>query len=214
LLYSQVEKTNKETVLGYDAKLKNAKLSYFIGDFKLAEEHLDILKKATSREIANDALELSLRIKENTASDSLATSLKEYASIEMLLNQNKLDAAITKLDALKKKEGDGDSLRMKSSMLLDDIYWLEANTLLKQGDFEKTISLLRMITKFYSQDVLSDDAYFLEAEVLEKHLNKKSEAMEIYRDFLSKYPGSVYASEARKRYRELRGDFANANSIN
>jgi outer membrane protein assembly factor BamD (BamD/ComL family) len=62
--------------------------------------------------------------------------------------------------------------------------------------------------------VLSDDAYFLEAEVLEKHLNKKSEAMEIYRDFLSKYPGSVYASEARKRYRELRGDFANANSIN
>jgi outer membrane protein assembly factor BamD (BamD/ComL family) len=201
-------------VLGYDAKLKNAKLSYFIGDFKLAEEHLDILKKATSREIANDALELSLRIKENTASDSLATSLKEYASIEMLLNQNKLDAAITKLDALKKKEGDGDSLRMKSSMLLDDIYWLEANTLLKQGDFEKTISLLRMITKFYSQDVLSDDAYFLEAEVLEKHLNKKSEAMEIYRDFLSKYPGSVYASEARKRYRELRGDFANANSIN
>jgi hypothetical protein len=214
LLYSQVEKTNKETVLGYDAKLKNAKLSYFIGDFKLAEEHLDILKKATSREIANDALELSLRIKENTASDTLATSLKEYASIEMLLNQNKLDAAITKLDALKKIEGDGDSLRMKSSTLLDDIYWLEANTLLKQGDFERTISLLRMITKFYSQDVLSDDAYFLEAEVFEQHLNKKSEAMEIYRDFLSKYPGSVYASEARKRYRELRGDFTNANSIN
>ncbi len=210
LLYSQVEKTNKETVLGYDAKLKNAKLSYFIGDFKLAEEHLDILKKATSREIANDALELSLRIKENTASDTLATSLKEYASIEMLLNQNKLDAAITKLDALKKIEGDGDSLRMKSSTLLDDIYWLEANTLLKQGDFEKTISVLRMITKFYSQDVLSDDAYFLEAEVLEKHLNKKSEAMEIYRDFLSKYPGSVYAFEARKRYRELRGDFTSA----
>lgn len=210
LLYSQVEKTNKETVLGYDAKLKNAKLSYFIGDFKLAEEHLDILKKATSREIANDALDLSLRIKENTASDSLATSLKEYASIEMLLNQNKLDAAITKLNALKKIEGDGDSLRMKSSTLLDDIYWLEANTLLKQGDFEKTISLLRMITKFYSQDVLSDDAYFLEAEVLEKHLNKKSEAMEIYRDFLSKYPGSVYAFEARKRYRELRGDFTSA----
>lgn len=214
LLYSQVEKTNKETVLGYDAKLKNAKLSYFIGDFKLAEEHLDILKKATSREIANDALELSLRIKENTDSDTLATSLKEYASIEMLLNQNKLNAALTKLDALKKIEGDGDSLRMKSSTLLDDIYWLEANTLLKQGDFEKTISRLRMITKFYSQDVLSDDAYFLEAEVFEKHLNKKLEAMEIYRDFLSKYPGSVYASEARKRYRELRGDFTNANSIN
>ncbi|CAN5374953.1 hypothetical protein BH10BAC4_BH10BAC4_09840 [soil metagenome] len=31
--------------------------------------------------------------------------------------------------------------------------------------------------------------------------------MEIYRTFLDKYPGSVYAAEARKRFRTLRGDF-------
>ncbi len=33
LLYSQVEKSQRETPLGYEAKLKNAKLSYFKGDF-------------------------------------------------------------------------------------------------------------------------------------------------------------------------------------
>jgi hypothetical protein len=32
--------------------------------------------------------------------------------------------------------------------------------------------------------------------------------MEIYREFLNKFPGSVFAAEARKRYRTLRGDFA------
>jgi len=31
--------------------------------------------------------------------------------------------------------------------------------------------------------------------------------MEIYRDFLTKHAGSVYAAEARKRYRLMRGDF-------
>jgi len=36
--------------------------------------------------------------------------------------------------------------------------------------------------------------------------------MEIYRDFLNKYPGSVYAAEARKRYRTLRGDFTEVDS--
>src|SRR5690606_2914346 len=36
LLYSQVEKIQKENPLGYEAKLKNAKLSYFKGDFRLA----------------------------------------------------------------------------------------------------------------------------------------------------------------------------------
>jgi hypothetical protein len=214
LLYSQVEKSNKETPLAFEAKLKNAKLSYFIGDFKLAEEHLDILKKATTREIANDALELSLRIKENSSSDSINQSLKEYASIEMLLYQNKLTQAILKIEALKKQQGDGDSIKMKNSTLLDDIYWLEANLRLKKGEFEKTIELLRLITKFYSDDVLSDDAYFLEGEVMEKYQNKKTEGMEIYRNFLTKYPGSVYAFEARKRYRELRGDFAPTSPIN
>jgi outer membrane protein assembly factor BamD (BamD/ComL family) len=37
--------------------------------------------------------------------------------------------------------------------------------------------------------------------------------MEIYRDFLNKYPGSVYAAEARKRFRNLRGDFAEEKPI-
>ncbi|HEY9047343.1 MAG TPA: tetratricopeptide repeat protein, partial [Ohtaekwangia sp.] len=101
LLYSQVEKTQKENPVGYEAKLKNAKLSYYKGDFRLAQEHLDILKEATTREIANDALDLSMRIKENIAFDSLGEALKEYASVELLLYQNKTDEALKQLEKLK-----------------------------------------------------------------------------------------------------------------
>lgn len=231
LLYSQVEKTQRETPLGYEAKLKNAKLSYFKGDFLLAQEHLDILKQATSREIANDAMELSMRIKENTAFDSTGAALKEYAAIELLLAQNKIDQALQRLDhfqvtkRVKMSKADaimaqltpseivGDSVWVDQktdinlTSIQDDIYWLEANLRMKRGEFDQSVALLEKIVTEYGDDILSDDAYFLEGEIFEQHLNNKDKAMEIYREFLNKYPGSVYAAEARKRYRMLRGDF-------
>jgi hypothetical protein len=49
LLYSQVEKSQKEDYLGQEAKLKNAKLYYYNGEFDLSKEVLDILKKDISK---------------------------------------------------------------------------------------------------------------------------------------------------------------------
>jgi tetratricopeptide (TPR) repeat protein len=210
LLYSQVEKAQRETPLGYDAKLRNAKLSYYKGDFKLAQEHLDILKQATTREIANDAMDLSIRIKENTTFDSSGAALKKFAAIELLLYQNKTNDALAGIEALRKEEGDDKltSPGSTTSTILDDVYWLEANIYMKQGEFEKAIGLLQKILDLYGEDILADDAYFLQGEIYELQLHNKTKAMEIYREFLNKYPGSVYAAEARKRYRQLRGDFS------
>ncbi len=200
LLYSQVEKTQRETPLGYEAKLKNAKLSYFKGEFKLAQEHLDILKQATTREIANDAMELSMRIKENITFDTTGTALKEYAAIELLMAQNKIDEALARLSKFSETTTD--------QQIKDDVYWLEASLRLKKGEFEKALALCEKIVTEFGEDILSDDAYFMEAEIQERYLKNKDKAMELYRDFLTKYPGSVYVAEARKRFRQLRGDFA------
>jgi len=199
LLYSQVEKTQRETPLGYEAKLKNAKLYYFKGDFKLAQEHLDILKQATTREIANDAMELSMRIKENTTFDTTGRALKEYASIELLMAQNKIEEALSKLSHFEEKATD--------KQIKDDVYWLEASLRLKNGEFDKALALCEKIVSEFGDDILADDAYFMEGEIQELYLKNKDKAMEIYREFLTKYPGSVYVAEARKRFRYLRGDF-------
>lgn len=229
LLYSQVEKALKESPLGYEAKLKNAKLFYYKGNFRLAQEHLDILKEATTREIANDAMELSMRIKENIAFDSAGEALKAYASVELLLTQNK---SLEALDGLKKiREGrirlskeeaflkninfdrttSGDSVWVSfpNHTILDDAYWLEANLRMQRGEFEKSLGLLQKILDEYPDDILADDAFFLQGEIYERQLSNKDKAMEVYREFLNKYPGSVFAAEARKRFRTLRGDFVN-----
>jgi outer membrane protein assembly factor BamD (BamD/ComL family) len=227
LLYSQVEKSLRENPIGYEAKLRNAKLSYYKGNFRLAQEHLDILKEATTREIANDALELSLRIKENIAIDSAGEALKVYAGIELLLYQNKTDAALAKIAQLKQgsikisKEdafllgitdfaafkNDSTSITFSNHTILDDVYWLEANIRMQRGEFDRAINLLQKILNEYANDVLADDAYFLQGEIYERQLHNREKAMEIYREFLTRFPGSVYAAEARKRFRTLRGDF-------
>jgi len=210
LLYSQVEKTQKESVIGYEAKLRNAKLNYYKGDFTLAQEHLDILKQATTREIANDAMDLSMRIKENIAFDSVAEGLHEYAATELLLYQNKIEAALKKLDQIKKGI-DEQGKKFPNQTILDDAYWLEANIRLKHGEFQESIALLEKILSEYPDDILADDAYFMEGEIYDRQLKNKEKAMEIYREFLNRYPGSVYAAEARKRFRQLRGDFDQPN---
>jgi len=231
LLYSQVEKIQKENPLGYEAKLKNAKLSYFKGDFKLAQEHLDILKEATTREIANDAMDLSMRIKENIAFDSTGAALKEYAAIELLLYQNKIDEALAAMENFRaggtrwvskndpfvknmrplQTQGDSVLVQVKSAgqvaTIMDDVYWLESNIRLQKGEFLKAVDLLEKITKDYASDILADDAFFRIGEIYERHIGDLSKAMEVYREFLNRFPGSVYAAEARKRFRSLRGDF-------
>lgn len=237
LLYSQVEKSQRETPVGYEAKLKNAKLSYFKGEFLLAQEHLDILKQATTREIANDAIDLSMRIKENTVFDPEGSALKEFASIELLVAQNKTDLALQRLqnftvtrkvkmsvtEAVEKnlqfqQSQQPDSVWVNETVstdrltIKDDVYWLEANLRMKRGEFEIAYNLAEKILTEFSNDILADDAFFLQGELQERYLKNTDKAMEIYRDFLNKYPGSVYAAEARKRYRTLRGDFTEVDS--
>lgn len=234
LLYSQVEKNQRDAPLGYEAKLRNAKLYYYKGDFKLAQEHLDILKQATTREIANDAMELSMMIKENTSFDTTGLSLRQYAHIQLLMYQNKTDQALQQLQKFKSGkvlmkqseafmygfidvntlvETEGDYIWVTlpagatNKLIVDDVYWLEASIRLTKGQFNESLELCEKILTEFPDDILADDAYFLEGDIYEHQLKNKEKAMEIYRTFLDKYPGSVYAAEARKRFRTLRGDF-------
>jgi len=198
LLYSQVEKAHPEAPLGYEAKLRNARLSYFAGDFKLAQSHLDILKEATTREIANDALQLSLLIQESTAEDTLGLALKDYAAVEALVFQNKLPQAITGLDGLLRK--------YPGHALQDDALYLKARLQRRTGSYAAAVATLGQITANPKYDVLSDDALFLTAEIQDENLQDKARAQTLYQEVLTKYPGSIYVAEARKRFRRLRGD--------
>ncbi|MEZ4900438.1 MAG: tetratricopeptide repeat protein [Spirosomataceae bacterium] len=198
LLYSQVDKAQKETPLGYEAKLRNARQYYYTGDFELSKALLDILKTATTREIANDAGSLSLLIQDNTGLDTSEDAMKEYASIDLLLYQNQTEAALWRLDQMAKK--------YKDHPLADEILWLKARTYAKMGENQKSVDNLQQIVDKYSTDILGDDALFMMAEIYQNRFRDKEKSMELYQKILEQYPGSIYAADARKRFRQLRGD--------
>ena len=201
LLYSQVEKSQKDSPMGYEAKLRNAKLAYFRGDFELSKEVLDILKQATTREIANDAMELSLLIQENTGFDSTEAALKDYSAIELLLFQHRNNEAITKLVEMERV--------YRGNPIMDDLIFLRANIYLKQGDVEKGVKDLEFVIQNFPHDIKGDDALYLLAKTYQEVLNQSTKAMKLYQELLIKYPGSIYSAEARKRFRNLRGDTIN-----
>ena len=199
LLYAQVERQFKEEPLGYQAKLKSARLSYFKGEFELAQGHLDILKLATSREIANDALDLSILIKNNTVFDSTDVAMQEYAYVELMLFQNRKRQALLSLDSM--------LVKYAQHSIADEIHYLKAKTHRELGEPAKAVESLNLIIENFDYDILADDALFLSAVILEEDLKDTEKSMERYTRLLTQFPGSIYVSSARQRFRELRGDF-------
>lgn len=199
LLYSQVEKENRDSPLAYEAKLKNARLHYFTGNFSLAKSHLDILKRATTREISNDAIDISVLISDNTYLDSTDVVMQAFANIELMIFQNRIDRAETMLKQM--------IAQHKGHSIIDEVYWKLADIALKAGKFEEAVSNLEKITQEYAYDILADDAAFKIARITEEQVGDTVKAKELYEQFLLAYPGSMYAADARNRFRKLRGDF-------
>jgi tetratricopeptide (TPR) repeat protein len=201
LLYSQVEKAFKYEAVGQEAKFRNAKLSFYNGDFAWAKTQADVLKGATSKLIANDALDLSLIITDAIGVDTNEVPLKMFSSAELLILQHKYNQAITRMDSI--------NLLYTTHTLGDDIFFKKAQIYFKLGRYNDVAQMYKNILEFYPNDLYGDDAQFKLAELYEKYLKDKEKAKLAYQDALVKYPGSIFTVEARKRFRELRGDQLN-----
>jgi len=191
----------KNEPLGHEAKLRNAKASFYIGEFDWAVAQLNILKSATSQFIANDAMYLSLLITDNTIMDTTTQALEMFASADLLFFQNKVDSALSKLDSI--------NALFPTHQLTDDILYKKAEIWSKRGEYEKAAGYLQKVIEGYEQEILGDDALFMLAEIYDYRLKDKMQAMQLYQDLLINHPGSLYTVEARKRYRQLRGDNIN-----
>ena len=198
LLYSQVDKEEKESPLGEEARYRNAKLSYYKGDFEWAQEQLKVLKASTSELISNDAINLSVFIIDNLGMDTNSQAMSMFAGAELLLFQNKEDEADKKLDRI--------IALFPGHALYDDIEFAKAQIFVKKRDFAKAVPLLEDIIKNYGKDLKGDDATFMLAEINEKELHNTEKAKELYKSIITDYNSSLLVIEARKRYRALRGD--------
>ena len=198
LLYGQVEKSFSNEPLGQEAKFKNAKLSFYNGDFSWAKAQLDVLKASTSQLIANDALDLSLLLQDNLAFDTTGNALKMYAKADLLQFKNQLDESLTLLDSI--------NIAFPNNDLADDILQSKSKIYIKKSDYKKTSEILNELIEKYSFSIWADDALFNLAMLEEEKLDDKINAQKHYEKLMTDFPGSLFVIEARKRFRNLRGD--------
>lgn len=200
LLYGQVDKDFLEEPIGQEAKYRNAQLSYYIGEFEWAKAQLDVLKTATTQLMANNALELSLLIQDNTV-DSIEDALLLFSKADLNYHQNKTDRALELLDSIQ--------LLFPKHALSDDIAYKKAEIFYKQKDFAKSAYYYQIVVNEYGSDILGDNALYQLARLNQYQLNNLDEAKKLYEKFILEYPGSFFLTDCRKQFRLLRGDLLN-----
>ncbi|MCP9198989.1 tetratricopeptide repeat protein [Gramella sp. GC03-9] len=198
IYYSQVQNLVKNDEIAQDARFKVAKTSYFKGDFDWAKTQLDILKKSTSQLIANDALELSLLISDNSLEDSTQTALKKYARADLLAFQKKNSEAISALDSI--------LVDHKGEKIEDEALLSQAKLYEEEQNFKKAEGNYLEIINVYGDDILADNATYFLAELYANQLQDPEKAKNYYEQIIFNFADSIYFVEARKKYRMLRGD--------
>ena len=198
LYYTQIEDDLKNDEVAHEASLKAAKTSYFQTDFVWASKQFKELKTATSELIANDAMEYFLLINDNTVADSTQTALKQFAKGDYLLYQNRNQEAILQFQ-LVLKNFKGQQIEAITLLRLGKIYE-------NLGDYITALSQYQEIMNHHADGIYMDEALYFSAEIENNKLHEPDKAKLLYEKLIFSHQDSIYFVDARKKYRQLRGD--------
>lgn len=193
ILYTQIEKANPNNDIGYEAKLSKARIAYYEGDLLWAKAQFDALKGSTSKLISNDAIKMSHFININYEEGGNNQDLEKIARTEYLIYRQQYDRSMMMLDSL---------IQNSTSGIADYASLLKSKLLLTQNRVEETKQILEHLRKDSGETYIQAEAIFKLAE-LKKRTQEKQQALELYKQLVSDYSGSIYSVEAGKIYREL-----------
>ncbi len=194
LLYSQVDKSLKEEPLGHEARFKNAQLRYFIGEYEWAQSQLKVLKAATSKLIANDAMTLSLVIKDNLEMDDTGEELNRLARADYRIYQQREDEAVILLDEI---------IVNGNEISIPHALFRKGEIAEKRKDYEAAEQLYLQIVEQYPESYMTDAALMHAALIEHNNLKNKELAKQHYEQLIDEYPTSIYTAQAKKNYRKL-----------
>lgn len=198
LYYSQIENDLKNDVVAHEASLKAAKTSYFKTDLDWALKQFKELKSASTQLIANDALEYFLLINDNAVADSTQVALKAFAKADYLWYQNRNQEAIQAFQALLKQYKGGE-IEAVTHLRLGKIYEKTAN-------FSLALAQYQSIIEQHADGIYVDEALYFSAELYKNQLLLPESAKLLYEKLIFNHQDSIYFVEARRKFRELRGD--------
>ena len=127
--------------------------------------------------------------------------MSEFSKADLLAFQNRNKEAISLYNVIIKKYQGQD--------IEDETLYNQAKVYMKELQYQNAITNLLKIISIDKEGILVDDAYYLIAEIYKNHIKDTEKASEYYQKIIFEKASSIYLVDARKKYRELRGDIVN-----
>ncbi len=172
-----------------------ARTDYYAGKFDSALAHLQHFTTALNSDLANNALQLQYFILENKTSAPQA--LEEFIRADLLIEQHKYTEALAGFRSI--------ASRYAQTLLLDDALMKSAELCVQLRRYDEALSTFRFVADSLPSSIMNDRAQFRIGEIQQTVLHNAPAASEAYQKLLAQFPNSLYAEEARKRIRLLRG---------
>lgn len=170
------------------AKLLRAKILFYIGDYSSAYQNLSEINLDLKDNTTNDILEFMTLIT-SSMKDSVAISL--YAEGLFFIEQKIYEEAKDRFQQVSAK---AQSFILKEAALLQLL-----QIALAKKEFTVVETFSEQITSNTELSVYGDDALFLQGMMYEFDLRDLRKALEVYTNFIVKYPNSLFFDTVREK---------------
>jgi TolA-binding protein len=159
---------------------------------------LDVLKAATTQKISNDAIFLGMLIQDNLGIDSNFAAMETFALADRFAFRLKIDSALFYFGKL--------VTDFPAHSITDEAWFATGKMFERALRFQDAVEWYKKVVDGYGQEIWADDALFRLGMLYSYPLNNKEEGKKYFEKLLIDYPNSTFAVEARKHFRQLRGD--------
>ena len=178
------------------AQFRLAEIRFFRSDLDSTVAILKPLTENLRADESNDALILQYFVTENRF--QFPDAVKQFAHAELLSRQGKTGEAV--------KEFESVIDLYPAAPLGDDALLKIAENSIKLKQYASALAAYQKLLEEYKESTERDRTLFKIGELYQFNLAEKQKAITSYEVILEKYPFSLFAEEARKRIRLLRGD--------
>jgi tetratricopeptide (TPR) repeat protein len=176
------------------ARYELARLDFYEGSFDAALSRVQAINQNTSADVANDAIELKVLLRQNRGPDSTNTPLQIFGRARLLERQYRYQDALARLDTLLSTYG--------RHSLADEVRFRRASLLRSQGRSDAATQAFAELPLVHPGSPYADQSLFQAARLHEQRGNV-DQAVTLYNRLLEDYPGSLLAGDARSRLRTL-----------
>lgn len=189
-IFSRANETDR-----YLAQFQIAEILIQKGLYDSAKSVLSNIKKVTTNDVANDAIEFLMIITEQEGSPQI---LKNYIDVEGLIEAKKFDEAIKKILSLNLGD-DYSILHNKLRMTLAELY-------ITTKRYSEALAQLNYVYELKEKSIYSDKALFRMGQLYLYGLNDKIRAEQTFNKLLAEFPNSIFVTEVRALINQIQSE--------